>query len=101
MTNYNPHNNFMEQSLEPSSFDTNTTRKSVRAAISFSNTELAYFEDLFKTITHDGLTATGAKVVPLFRTSGVKNEFLKEIWLKSATQSNALSKSEFFCALLL
>ena len=93
MANFDQNSNFMNTNYSGAnsmfqSNITNSTRKSVRAAISFNNQELSYFETLFATVSTDGMTATGGKIVPLFRKSGVKNELLKEIWLKSATQSD-------------
>lgn len=98
--------NFMNTNTQSSitnNFDTNTSsRPSItRAPINFNNTEIKYFETVFNLVTSDGLSASGKNIVPQFRSTGVVNNQLKEIWLKSATQTDAQSKSEFYCALLL
>lgn len=60
----------------------------IKAPINFNKAELSYFEQLFNSVSIDGKTASSAKIVPLFRTSHIPNSLLKEVWLKSATDSN-------------
>lgn len=102
----NNSDNFMNTNTDSNltnQFDTVSSGRSsiTRAPINFNNAELKYFEKLFSLVTSDGLSAAGKNIVPLFRSTGVANNVLKEIWQKSATNTEAQSKSEFYCAVLL
>ena len=90
----------MNTNISPSQNDSGRPSQG-NPQVNLSKEELQYFEIVFNKVTKDGVVAMSKDIVPQYRSSKLQNSILKEIWVKCASNSTSLNKTEFFKSLLL